>query len=324
MKATELELEQLELKRKSDVLHVQGKIDLSHGHSYSGALSTTIGNLAEYLSIFRGPGENNTKPTPANIQATIDSNSWDAHGTISLYGSSSINFTAKFPLPVGTSWNAFLASPVNVTLDFPSIFLANAPQFFHPEIFRDGILSGNLSLSDTLQHPRLIGDAQLLNGKLQNTFLNLTEASGWITLNGTRASLDFFAAATKDVDLSFRGEIDYQDTNALAIKIAASTPIFDLRPRAIDCVGKIEIESVAVTLAPVIAELEFRGGFFQSDWTMNLKESIGMESNGALILNITARELPLCLGTGPDEKTLLLGVHPRPEPVKPQKRAKRR
>jgi len=43
-----------------------------------------------------------------------------------------------------------------------------------------------------------------------------------------------------------------------------------------------------------------------------------------LILNITARELPLCLGTGPDEKTLLLGVHPRPEPVKPQKRAKRR
>src|SRR6266568_3401786 len=318
LKATELELEQLELKRKSDVLHVHGKINLSHGHSYSGALSTTIGNVAEYLSIFRGPDENNIKPTPANIEARIDSNSWDAHGTIGLYGSSSINFTAKFPLPVGTSWNAFLASPVNVTLDFPSIFLANAPQLFHPEIFRDGILSGKLSLSDTLQHPRLVGDVQLVNGKLQNTSLDLTEASGWITLNGTRASLDFFAAATKDVDLSFRGEIDYQDTNALAIKIAALTPIFDLRPRATDCVGKIEIESVAVTLAPVIAELEFRGGLFQPNWTMNLKEPTGIESNGALILNITARELPLCLGTGPDEKTLLLGVHPRPEPVKPQ------
>ena len=324
LKATELELEQLELKRKSDVLHVQGKIDLSHGHSYSGTLNATIGNLAEYLSIFRGPGENNIKPTPANIQARIESNSWDADGTIGLYGSSSINFTAKFPLPVGMSWNAFLASPVNLTLDFPSIFLANAPQFFHPEIFRDGILSGKLSLSDTLQHPRLIGDAQLLNGKLQNTFLNLTEASGWITLNGTRASLEFFTAATKDVDLSFRGEIDYQNTNALAIRIAASAPIFDLRPRATDCVGKIEIESVAATLAPVIAELEFRGGLFQSDWTMDLKEPMGIESNGALILNKTARKLPLCLGTGPDEKTLLLGAHPRPEPVKPRKRAKRR
>jgi len=324
LKATELELEQLELKRKSDVLHVQGKIDLSHGHSYSGTLYASIANLAEYLSIFRGPGENNIKPTPANIHARIESNSWDADATIGLYGSSSINFTAKFPLPVGTSWNAFLTSPVNLTLDFPSIFLANAPQFFHPEIFRDGILSGKLSLSGTLQHPRVIGDAQLLNGKLENTFLNLTEASGWITLNGTHASLDFFTAATKDVDLSFRGEIDYQDTNALAIKIAASTPIFDLRPRPTDCVGKIEIESVAATLAPVIAELEFRGGLFQSDWTMNLKEPMGIESNGALVLNKTARKLPLCLGTSPDEKTLLLGAHPRPEPVKPRKRAKRR
>ena len=198
------------------------------------------------------------------------------------------------------------------------------PQFFHPEIFRDGILSGKLSLSDTLQHPRLIGDAQLLNGKLQNTFLNLTEASGWITLNGTRASLNLFAAVAKDVDLSFRGEIDYQDTSALAIKIAASTPIFDLRPRAIDCVGKIQIESVAATLAPVIAELEFRGGLFQPDWTMNLKEPTSIESNDALTLNKTARKLPLCLETGSDEKTLLLGAHPRPEPVKPQKRAKRR
>jgi len=324
LEATELRLQQLELKRKSDILQVQGKIDLSHEHSYSGALNATIGNLAEYLSIFRGPGENNIKPTPANIEARIDSNSWDLHGTIDLYGSSSINFTAKFPLPVGTSWNAFLISPVNLTLDFPAIFLANAPQLFHPEIFRDGILSGKLSLSDTLQHPRLIGDAQLLNGKLQNTFLNLTEASGSITLNETRASLDFFSAATKDVDLSFHGEIDYQDTNALAIKIAASTPIFDLRTRAIDCVGKIEIESVPVTLAPVIAELEFRGGLFQSDWTMNLKEPMGIESNGTLTLNKAARKLPLCLGTGPGERTLLLGAHPRPEPVKPRKRAKRR
>src|SRR5438046_5223979 len=204
LKATELELEEMELERKGDLLHVQGKIDRPHEHNYSGTLTATVGNLAEYLSVFRGPGENNTKPTPADIHARIDSGSWDARGTIGLPGSSSINFTTKFPLPVGMTWDAFLAAPVNLTLDFPSIFLANAPQFFHPEIFRDGILSGKLSLSDTVQHPRLIGDVQLLNGKLQNVSLNLTEASGWITFNETRASLDFFTAATKDVDLSFR------------------------------------------------------------------------------------------------------------------------
>jgi len=323
LKATELELEQLELKRKGDVVHVQGKIDLSREHSYSGTLNATIGNLAEYLSMFRGPSENNIKPTPADIQARIDSSSWDARGTIGLPGSSSINFTAKFPLLVGTNWNGFLASPVNLTLDFPSIFLANSPQFFHPEIFREGILSGKLSLSNTLQHPRIIGDVQLLDGKLQNTSLNLTEASGRITFDGTHASIDFFNATTKDVDLAVRGEIDFRDTNDLAVNITAATPIFDLTSRLVGCVDKIEIGSVAVTLAPVVAELEVRGGLFRSDWMMNLNEPVGIETNGALTLNKTARKLRLCLGTGPDEETLLLGAHPRPEPVKPRKRVKR-
>jgi hypothetical protein len=231
LKATELEFEQLELNRKSDFVRAQGKIDLSHEHSYSGMLNATIGNLAEYLSIFRGPGENNIKPASADIQVKIDSSNWDARGMIGLPDSSSINFTARFPFPVGTNWNAFLTFPFNITLDFPSIFLANAPQLFHPAIFRDGILSGKLSLSDTLHHPRIVGDAQLLNGKLQNTSLNLTEASGRVTFDGIRASLDFFNAATKDIDLSFRGDIDFHDTNDLTVGLAASVPIFDLRPR---------------------------------------------------------------------------------------------
>ena len=324
LKATELELEQFEINRKSDFVRAQGKIDLSHDHSYSGMLNATIGNLAEYLSLFRGVDENDIKPAPADIQLRIDSSNWDARGTINLPDSSSINFTAKFPFPVGTNWNAFLTFPLNVTLDFPSIFLANAPQFFHPEIFRDGILSGKLSLSDTLRHPRIVGDAQLLNGKLQNTSPNLTEASGRVTFDGIRASLDFLNASTKDLDLSFRGDIDFHDTNDLTVGLAASVPIFDLRPRTIDCVNKIEIESVAETLAPVVAELELRGGLFRSGWTMTLKEPMGTQSNGALILNQTARKFSLCLGTGMNEKTLVLGAHPRPELVKPRKPAKRR
>ena len=324
LKATELKLEQLELNRKGDLLRAQGKIDLSHEHSYSGTFNATIGNVAEYFSIFRGPGDNNIKPVPADIQVKIDSSNWDARGIISLPDSSSINFTARFPFPIGTNWNAFLTFPLDVTLDFPSIFLANAPQFFHPEIFRDGILSGKLSLSDTLRHPRILGDVQLLNGRLENTSLNLTEASGRVTFDGFRASLDFFNAATKDFDLSFRGDIDFHDTNDLTVRIAASVPIFDLRPRTIDCVNRIEIESVAETLAPVISALELHGGLFRSDWTINLKEPIGIQSNGALTLNETARKFSLCLETGVDKKPFVLGAHPRPEVVKPRKPVKRR
>src|SRR6266853_5909505 len=198
LKATELEIEQLNLKRKNDSLTAQGKIDMSHEHNYSGAISATVDNLDEYLSIFRGPAETNSKPIPANIQITIDSNKWDARGMIDLPNSSLLNFTANFPLRIGTDWNAFLVSPLNVTLDFPSIILANAPEFFHPEIFRDGILSGKISFSGTLQHPQITGDVQLLNGTVQNASLNLTEASSRVSFRGNRASLDFFNAATKD------------------------------------------------------------------------------------------------------------------------------
>lgn len=323
LKAPELEIEQFDLKRKNDSLSLQGRIDMSHEHNYSGTLNVTVKNVADYLSIFRGPGAANSKPTPADLQIKIESAVWDVRGVIGLPGSSPLNFTAKFPLRIGKDWNAFLAAPLNISLDFPSIFLASAPQFFHPDVFRDGILSGNLTLSETLQHPRVTGDAQLLNGKLQNAYMNLTDANGRVTFNGDRASIDFLNAATKDVDLSFRGEIDLHDSNDLSFKIIGLSPIFDLSSRPFDCVSKIEFGPVATTLAPAIENFEFRGSLFQSRWTMNLKESINAQSTDALDLKEGTRKLSLCLGTGSDEKTLLLGAQPRPQPSPPRKRTKR-
>ena len=324
LKTPELEIEQFDLKRKSDSLSLQGKIDMSHEHNYSGTLNATVKNVAEYLSIFRGPGAANSKPTPADVQIKIESAVWDARGVISLPGSSPLNFAASFPLRFGTDWNAFLAAPLNISLDFPSIFLTSAPQFFHPDIFHDGILSGKLSLSETLKHPRIVGDVQLLNGKLQNAYLNLTGANGRITFNGDSAAIDFFNAATKDVDLSFRGEIDLHDSSDLAIKIIGLSPVFDLTPRPIDCVSKIEFGSVAVTLAPALEALEFRGDLFRPVWTVSLKEAVNPQAAGTLNLNEATRKLSLCLGTGSDEKTLLLGAPQRPQLVQPPKKAKRR
>ncbi len=325
LKAGELEIEQLNLKRKNDSLAAQGKIDMSHEHNYSGALEATVDNLAEYWSIFRGPSEKSAKPTPANIQATIDANRWDARGAISLPSSSPFTFTANFLLPVGTDWNAFLAAPLKITLDFSSIFLASAPQFFHPEVFADGILTGKLSVSETLRHPRIDGDVHLVNGKLQNASLNLTEASGRISFSGNRGSIDFFNAAAKDVDLSLRGEIDFHDTNELAIKITTATPIFDLTSQPIDCASKIEIGPAPASLAPAVAELEIRGAPFGSAWTMSLKERASTQASTALNLSELTRKFPLCLGTSAEEKTLLLGAPPRPAKsiARPKKRAKR-
>lgn len=329
LKATELEIEQLEMKRKNDSLGGTGKIEMSGEHNYSGTLDARADNLLDYLSGFRGSTGKSESQIPVDVQATITSNNWDARGTIHVPGSSPISFTANFPLRIGTDWSGFQLSPLNITLDFPSIFLGKTPQFFHPEIFQDGILSGSISLSETLQHPRILGDVQLVNGKFSTNsgaLFNLAEASSRIVFEGDCARLEFFNAATKDVDVLVRGEIDFKDTSAITIRITGATPIFDLTSHLIDCVNKIEIAPTALSLAPVVGELEFRGGLFQSPWTISVKEDSSTPLFGVFNPAGLARNFPLCLGTSPEEKTLLLGALPRTEaaPEAPAKRQKKR
>jgi hypothetical protein len=328
LEGTQLAIEQFDLTRKNDSLNAQGTIDMAHAHSYSGTLRVTAENLTDYLSIFRGPEESNSKPLPVNIQAAIDSTKWDARAIIGLPGSSTLNFEANFLLPIGTNWNAFFASPINATLEFPSIFLANAPQFFHPEIFRDGILSGSLSFSQTLQHPWITGDVQLVNGKLQNCPLNIGEANGRIAFTGQSASIDFLNADTTDVALSARGEVSLHDIDHLVIKISFVTPVFDLTLHPINCVRKIEIAPVPATLTPTIPELEVRGGLFQSNWTLTFRERTSAPASANATTDEIVRAFPLCLDGTVHENTFSLGAPPRPEghqePIFTKKRPKRR
>jgi hypothetical protein len=332
LKATDLEIEQLAMTRKNDSLSGQGKIDLSHEHSYSGTLEARLNNLLDYLS---GPREAAEKasPIPADVQATIDSSNWDVRGVIHMPNSSPMSFTANFPLRIGTDWNAFRISPLNITLNFPSIFLAKAPQLFHPQIFSDGILSGNISLSETLQHPHINGDIQLMNGKLpgdEGGPINLTAASGRIVFGGDRASIEFLNVATKDTDLSLRGEIDFQNTNNMTVRIDGATPIFDLTSRLIDCMSKIEFASMPFALAPTVAELQLRGALFQPNWTIGLKERTIAQFSDIPDPNGVTREFPLCFsGASSERGTLLLGSLPRAEAhpaatPRPKKRTKGR
>jgi hypothetical protein len=330
LKGTELEIQQLEMKRKNDSLSGQGKIDMSGEHTYSGTLDARTNNLLDYVFSFRGSGGKSVKPMPVDLQATITSSNWDARGVIRVTDSDPINFTANFPLRIGTDWNAFQLSPLKVTFDFPSVFLAKAPQLFHPELFRDGILSGSISLSETLQHPRIVGDVQLLNGKLSAdgwTFFNVIEASSRIDFGGNHASVEFLNAATKDVDLSLRGEIDFEDINDVTVRISGATPIFDLTSHQMDCVNKIKIAPAVLTLAPAVAEFEFRGGVFQSGWTVNLHENTSFQSLAISDPDSSARKFSLCLGASPEERTLLLGAFARPEAggeISPPKRQEKR
>jgi hypothetical protein len=316
LRATELEVEQLEIKRKNDSLSGQGKIDMSREHDYSGMLDARADNLLDYFSSLRGSAVKSASPIPVDVQATINSSNWDACGVVRAPDSSAISFAANFPLHIGTDWNAFQLAPLDFTFDFPAVFLAKAPQLFHPEIFRDGILSGSISVSETLQHPRVVGDVQLVNGKLSGgdwTPFNFVEASGRIAFTGNRASVEFLNVASKDADLSLRGEIDFDDINNVTVRIIGATPIFDLTSQQIDCVSKIKIAPAVLTLAPAVSEFEFCGGLSQSNWSVILHESGDLQSLAISYPDAGARKFSLCLGASPEEKTLRLGAFPRPE-----------
>ena len=325
LNATELEIEELELTRKNDCLSGQGKIDLSPEHDYSGTFDARTDDLRDYLPNLRGSFGQKSRAIPLEVQATINSSQWGTHSIIHLPSASPITFMANFALPIGTTWSVFQMSPVEISVDFPAIFLAAAPRLFHPDIFQDGILSGKISLSETLQHPRIVGDLQLINGKLSSgsgSFSNLTEASGRIIFDGKRASLEFLNVATKDVEVALRGEIDFEEINAVVVRITGATPLFDLISRPVDCINKIEIVPVALPLAPAATELEFRGGLSEPGWSVSLKEQNAIQLFTSAPPEVTTRVFPLCFETGSEEKPLSLGAVPgaeAPSKARPKK-----
>src|SRR2546430_595189 len=84
LKPAELEVEQLEIKRKNDLLSGQGKIDLSGAHNYSGTLEARVDNLLDYFASFRAPAGKTVNRVPVDVQATVNSGKWDAGGAIQV------------------------------------------------------------------------------------------------------------------------------------------------------------------------------------------------------------------------------------------------
>src|SRR5437879_5446451 len=249
-----------------------------------------------------------------------------------------ILFRASDPISLDLSSQIYLGQerrraalgPISANIDFPAIFLVQLPRYLSHDFFRDGILSGKVLISETLRHPKISGDLQLINGKFTGTPLDATAASGRLVFNGKTASLDFANISTHDVDLSVRGEIDFSDLEAVAIKVSGIQPIIDLTPRAeIDCIAGINFMSAPQTEVafPMIDRLDFSGSAFRSDWTVTLRENINGRSFGALDKSDATRTFQFCRGAQPDEEMLVLGCEPRPHCshiVRPQKRAKNR
>src|SRR5438067_1862221 len=131
LKPSELQIEQLDLTRKNDFLSGEGSIDLSLEHNYFGTLNARVDDVRDYFASLHGASGQKPAAIPVEVQATIDSSQWDTLGSIHLPKSSPINFAVNFAMPFGITSSAFQMSPINISLEFPAIFLASAPWFSH-------------------------------------------------------------------------------------------------------------------------------------------------------------------------------------------------
>ena len=322
LKASELELEQLELVRKKDFFRAQGTIDTAHQQDYSGTIEAKIGDASEYFLL--GRSASTGAAIPIQLEAKIFSGTWNTHTVFTLPGSSPVDVTAKFPFKMGEDWKEFLASPLEAQIHFPTLVLASAPQFFHPAVFNEGILSGQISWSQTLQHPNISGEVQLLNAKMQNAPLDFTQASARLTFDGEHGKIEFLNAATADVDVSLRGDIDLRDLAEAKIDIFPSVPVFELTTPPGSCVSRINLQPIGLTLAPMINQIELRGGIFEGGWTMTSRQAT-ITAQGESIQS-DATKIPLCFGEKPAPQSFTFGLHPKstPEPERPRKKSKRR
>ena len=322
LKSDALELEQFEVLRKKDFFRAQGRIDIAHENDYSGSIEAKVSDASDYLLL--GKTGANAAAIPVQLTAKISSGSWDSQGSFTLPGSNPVDMQARFSLKLGQDWKTFLASPVAATIRFPAVVFAGVPQILHPSVFSEGILSGTISITQSLQHPSINGEIQLLNGVLQNAPLELNRASGQLTFNGEHGTLEFLNAATKEVDLSLKGEVDLRNSNDAIVRISSTEPVFDTTVSVQNCIRGVQISPVDVTLAPTVQELELRGDLFGESWKMGLKE-LGT-SPAAMIANPLSREFHFCSGDTAEGEIFTFGIHPRPQPTpaKPRRRGRTR
>lgn len=322
-KGTDLEIEQLDLTRKEDWLHAEGKIDLGNGHNYSGSLSAAVKDLSDYLSFFGVTHGADPNPAPAYMQFAIDSGLWTGVAKVTIPDSRPFGLDVmSLPLGIGESWNEFLITPLRIAIGGPLLSLEKAPGWLGLGVLRGGILSGELQISGTPLDPKIEGDVQLIGGRVEDERLAVNEVSGLLRLSGNHGSIDFLRMSSKDADLSFRGEMNVTDADDMTITLVSDLPLFDATSYPLRCVGRIQVLPTDTMLAPMISEIQLRGGLIHGNWTLTPEPAVREPLQP---ISITERTISFCSDTFGNNQTLTLGVYSPPQrPVEVHQRKRPR
>jgi hypothetical protein len=190
--------------------------------------------------------------------------------------------------------------PLAARLSFPSIFLARLPGYISRGLFTRGILTGNLTFSNSLRQPNIAGHANLIDAQ----FLRGFSLSTGLTFKGPTATIEFVQLKQDRAEVSASGEIDFHDLSGIALKIRPSTSLQEATSPALgDCVSGIEFSSgpLEVLSPKLLSEVALNGSLFSRDWMIRLSNP-GNEETG--------RAFPFCSDDPSGGKTLTLHALP--------------
>jgi hypothetical protein len=253
--------------------------------------------------------ENETRVS-ADLQERLALGTLSVKANATIAGSNPLKLEASIPLQLEkreAEYGFKSDGPISATLNFPAIFLAKLPRSLSRGIFHGGILSGQLAISDSLGHPRILGDLQLIDGR----FGVGASLSTLVTFGGQGATIVFAQLRQDRALFSARGEIDFHDLNDIALTLFPSARLRDstslLEPG--DCVTGIEFSAVAVPAfaSRPVNRIDFRGSFSGPAWTISLSQ----EPDNPLATPLNSpRIIPFCPANGASGKTLTLTTAP--------------
>lgn len=300
----ELTLDALDLAEGASAVKL--KPDLSGQANGQLQLSGTTGSLQGKSEIhLRDFFLDNSPALSADLDANLTFGMVNLKANVTVRGSNPATIEAAVPIQLEKHDSEFsLASngPLSATLNFPALFLGKMPAFIFRGAFTRGILSGNVTLSDSVRHPLVFGTVNLVDGQL----LRGSAISGGLNFKGRNAMIDFAHLKDRDADIAARGEIDFEDVSDIRIALAPSTPLTPtMALSGEDCVSDVAFHaSPAITrLGGSADQINLRGNIDGSGWMISLRPENSPDSQ-----NETTS--PLSWALCRDGKTLSLGFAP--------------
>lgn len=244
----------------------------------------------------------------ADLEARLAAGTLGVKANATASGSNPVKFEGTIPLQLEKRDRGYVLQtegPISITLNFPAIFLAKLPRYVSRGIFHDGILGGQLTISDSLGDPRIVGDIDLIEGK----FAVGASLSTRMTFAGETGLIQYARLKQNGVEISARGEIDFRDPSHIALKLVPSAPLLAFL-EADDCLMGLEFSAIPDSGLPSspVHQIDFRGSLFTHAWTISLSQTLPGDPLDPPI--DSPRTFSFCFGGNPTGKTLTL----RPAP----------